>query len=117
MRPRYFLGIDQGTSGSRALILDAAGQVCGYGYRPLASLHPQPGWVEQEPHIVARTVAEAMTLAVADAGIHPRRNRRLRHRLPAQYRVCVGCRDGPAIGQRHYLAGFAHGRFAPHSIH
>ena len=36
----------------------------GYGYRPLASLYPRPGWVEQDPHLVARTVAEAMTLAV-----------------------------------------------------
>lgn len=69
--PRYFLGIDQGTSGSRALILDAAGQVSGYGYRPLPSVYPRPGWVEQEPHVVARTVAEAMTLAVANARIHP----------------------------------------------
>ncbi len=71
MKPRYFLGIDQGTSGSRALILDAAGQVCGYGYRPLPSLYPRPGWVEQEPHVVARTVAESMTLALADACIQP----------------------------------------------
>lgn len=72
MNPRYLLGIDQGTSGSRALILDREGQVCGYGYRPLASVHPQPGWFEQEPHIVAQSVAEALTLAVADANIHPR---------------------------------------------
>ena len=71
MKSRYFLGIDQGTSGSRALILDAEGQVYGYGYQPLASVHPQPGWVEQEPYAVAGTVAEAMTLAVADANIHP----------------------------------------------
>jgi glycerol kinase len=45
--------------------------VRGYGYQPLSSLHPQPGWFEQEPHIVARTVADAITLAVADAAIHP----------------------------------------------
>lgn len=71
MKSRYFLGIDQGTSGSRALILDRAGQVRGYGYRPLTSLHPRPGWVEQDPHTVAQGVAEAITLAVADAGCHP----------------------------------------------
>ena len=45
----FLLGIDQGTSGSRALVLDRDGQVRGYGYRPLASLHPQPDWVEQDP--------------------------------------------------------------------
>jgi glycerol kinase len=71
MKLPYFLGIDQGTSGSRALILDTAGQVQGYGYRALSSLSPRPGWVEQDPHVVARTVEEAITLALAAAGIHP----------------------------------------------
>lgn len=71
MKPHYFLGIDQGTSGSRALILDHSGQVRGYGYRPLNSLYPRPGWFEQDPGVVAASVADAMTLAVADAAIHP----------------------------------------------
>lgn len=71
MTTPYFLGIDQGTSGSRALILNGAGQVCGHGARPLSSLSPRPGWVEQDPHAVARTVRESMALAVAAAGIHP----------------------------------------------
>jgi len=65
------LGIDQGTSGSRALVLDQAGQMRGYGYRPLARLHPRPGWVEQDPTQVATGVASAITEAIADAGCRP----------------------------------------------
>ena len=42
---QFLLGIDQGTSGSRALVLDEGGQVRGYGYRALARLHPQSDWV------------------------------------------------------------------------
>lgn len=72
MATPLFLGIDQGTSGSRALILDVAGQVRGYGYRPLSSLHPQPAWVEQDPYVVVRTVQAATTAALADAGVRPR---------------------------------------------
>ncbi len=67
----YLLGIDQGTSGSRALILDETGQVCGYGYRPLPRLYPQSGWVEQDPAVVVEGVAEAITEAIGQAGCHP----------------------------------------------
>jgi glycerol kinase len=68
---RLVLGIDQGGSGSRAAIYDEGGQVRGYGYRPLARLYPQPGWVEQRPAAVARSVAEAIDEAVARAGCAP----------------------------------------------
>ena len=67
----FLLGIDQGTSGSRALILDRAGDVRGYGYRPLARLHPHPGWVEQDPTKVTAGVASAITTAIADAACRP----------------------------------------------
>lgn len=67
----YLLGIDQGTSGSRALILDDQGQVRGYGYRALARLYPQPGWVEQDPDAVIAGVAEAIAEAMAHAGCQP----------------------------------------------
>lgn len=68
----FFLGLDQGTSGSRALVLDDTGTLRGYGYRPLARLYPHPDWVEQDPHAVATGLAEAITEAVTQAGCHPR---------------------------------------------
>jgi len=71
MHKGYLLGIDQGTSGSRALVLDAGGQPRGYGYRALARLHPHPDWVEQDPQEVCRTVAEAIREALQEAGIRP----------------------------------------------
>lgn len=67
----FVLGIDQGTSGSRALILDADGRVRGYGYRPLARLHPAPDRVEQDPLAVAAGVREAIGEALERAGISP----------------------------------------------
>jgi glycerol kinase len=68
MPQRYLLGIDQGSSGSRALLLDAAGQVCGYGYQAVDRLYPQPGWVEQDPQAIAASVRAAITAALAQAG-------------------------------------------------
>ena len=46
----YFLGIDVGTGGTRALIMDSSGRVISSGteeHVPFAS--PQPGWAEQDP--------------------------------------------------------------------
>ena len=67
----YLLGIDQGTSGSRALVLDRDGTVRGYGYRPLARLHPAADRVEQDPLVVASGVREAIDAALVQAGIGP----------------------------------------------
>ena len=73
---QFLLGIDQGTSGSKAVIIDAAeqslgGRLRGYGYRPLARLYPQPGRVEQDPDAVAQSVAGAISDAVDAAGCAP----------------------------------------------
>jgi len=65
----FVLGIDQGTSGSRALVLDGDGGVRGYGYRPLARLYPAPDRVEQDPLAVAAGVREAIAEALERAGI------------------------------------------------
>jgi glycerol kinase len=67
----FVLGIDQGTSGSRALVLDRDGAVRGYGYRPLARIHPAPDRVEQDPDAVAAGVREAIAEALERAAIGP----------------------------------------------
>lgn len=71
MSPQFLLGIDQGSSGSRAAIMNRAGKVLGYGYRPLPRLYPQTGWVEQEPDTLALGVAAAITEALAAANCRP----------------------------------------------
>jgi xylulokinase len=43
------LGIDIGTSGVKAVLLDAAGTVVGQSGAPLAISHPHPLWSEQAP--------------------------------------------------------------------
>jgi xylulokinase len=44
-----FLGIDIGTSGVKAVVLDEAGAVAGQGTAPLTVQRPQPRWSEQDP--------------------------------------------------------------------
>jgi glycerol kinase len=68
MAAELILGIDQGSSGSRAAVLGADGELRGYGYRPLARILPRPGWVEQSPAAVTASVSEAIALAMQAAG-------------------------------------------------
>ena len=49
MNTHYILSIDQGTSGTKAVIFDANGRIAAKGTKPLASYYPQPGFVEQDP--------------------------------------------------------------------
>jgi len=56
----YILALDQGTSGSTALVVDADGRVRSHGYAELPQYYPQPGWVEHDPdEIWSTTVAAA----------------------------------------------------------
>ncbi|UCG24580.1 MAG: carbohydrate kinase [Chloroflexota bacterium] len=71
MSKPYVLGIDQGTSGTKAVIIGREGEVLGYAYRPVARIYPQPGWVEQDPLAVVAGVEEAITEAIGQAGIQP----------------------------------------------
>ncbi len=49
MSSDYVIGVDQGTSGTKALLLDRDGSLVAEAERPIAVSHPQAGWVEQNP--------------------------------------------------------------------
>ncbi|MBC8161136.1 MAG: carbohydrate kinase [Roseiflexaceae bacterium] len=65
----YTLGIDQGSSGSRALVLDADGRALGYGYQSVPRHYPRPGWVEQRHDEIAGSVATSIHEAMAHAQV------------------------------------------------
>src|SRR5918995_1065403 len=62
---RYILALDQGTSGSTALVVDADGAVRARGYAELTQHYPQPGWVEHDPEEIWTTMGEAARRALA----------------------------------------------------
>ena len=45
----YILALDQGTTSSRAVVLDQDGRVHGQAQTPFRQIFPQPGWVEHDP--------------------------------------------------------------------
>jgi glycerol kinase len=69
---RYILALDQGTTGSTALVVDPDGRVRGRGYRELPQYFPQAGWVEHDPEEIWRTQLDAAGSALQAAGVAPR---------------------------------------------
>ena len=65
MAGRFVLALDQGTSGSTALVVDEAGGVRSRGYAEMPQHYPQPGWVEHDPEDIWATTAEAAAGALA----------------------------------------------------
>jgi glycerol kinase len=60
MKRPCILALDQGTTNSKALLVDWEGTVVASASRPLGVDYPQPGWVEQDPHALWSTLAEAV---------------------------------------------------------
>ena len=51
MADACFLGLDIGTSGVKAILVNADGDVLGTGVTPLQLSTPHPGWAEQDPEM------------------------------------------------------------------
>jgi glycerol kinase len=66
---RHVLALDQGTTGSTALVLDADGRVVARGYAELPQYFPRPGWVEHDPEEIWATVEQAARTALAAAKV------------------------------------------------
>jgi glycerol kinase len=63
------LAIDQGTTGTTALVLDGRGRVASRGYAELPQHFPKPGWVEHDAEEIWATTLRAVGAAVSAAGI------------------------------------------------
>jgi glycerol kinase len=47
---KYLLSLDQGTTSSRALVIDHSGKVISVAQKEFTQFFPQPGWVEHDPN-------------------------------------------------------------------
>ncbi len=64
---QYILSIDQGTTGTTALLIDRNGHVQGRGYAEIDQYYPQPGWVEQDPGDIWQKTLQAIEQAKRSA--------------------------------------------------
>jgi glycerol kinase len=66
------LTIDQGTTGSRALLVDEEGVIRSEAYQPLPQIYPHPGWVEHDPLEIwkdAQTVIGKVTSSASPSDV------------------------------------------------
>lgn len=63
---RFILSIDQGTSGTKVLIIDQKGQPIAKSTAPLSSLYLEGGWVEQVPGDLLANVLDALKTCLSD---------------------------------------------------
>ena len=66
---KYVLAIDQGTSSSRAIVFDDAGNPVGEGSCPFDQIFPHDGWVEQDPEVIWSTTLKAARDAIASSPV------------------------------------------------
>ncbi|HEX4576744.1 MAG TPA: glycerol kinase GlpK, partial [Edaphobacter sp.] len=69
---KYILALDQGTTSSRAMVVDEAGEVVSIAQRPFGQIFPQPGWVEHSPTEIWASQSGVATEALAAADLTER---------------------------------------------
>lgn len=69
----YIAALDQGTTSSRAILFNRAGEIVSRAQHPFRQIYPQPGWVEHDPMEIWNTTARALAEAVDAAHIDPKR--------------------------------------------
>jgi glycerol kinase len=65
------LAIDQGTTNSKALLIDGAGTIVARASAAVAVNYPRPGWVEQSANDIWRSVVEVAKRVIAAAEGRP----------------------------------------------
>lgn len=68
-RPQFILALDQGTTSSRAILFDRAGQPVASRQQEFPQHFPQPGWVEHDANDLWATQLACARQVIVDAGI------------------------------------------------
>ena len=69
----YVVALDQGTTSSRAILFNRAGEIAARAQYPFRQIYPNPGWVEHDPMEIWATEKRALVDAVNAAHIDPKK--------------------------------------------
>lgn len=70
MAGQYILSLDQGTSSSRAIVFDRAGEIKAVHQQEFRQIFPKPGWVEHDPFEIWSSQASVIAGAITSIGIN-----------------------------------------------
>ncbi|HEY5716002.1 MAG TPA: glycerol kinase GlpK [Psychromonas sp.] len=66
---KFIVALDQGTTSSRALILDHNANIVGVSQREFKQIYPQAGWIEHDPLDIYASQSSVLVEILAKAGI------------------------------------------------
>lgn len=69
---RYVGAIDQGTTSSRFIVFDRAGNTIASAQREHQQIYPRPGWVEHDPDEILGNTRAVIATTLRDADLNPR---------------------------------------------
>ncbi|WP_125702440.1 glycerol kinase GlpK [Lacticaseibacillus daqingensis] len=72
MADNYILAIDEGTTSTRALIIDHAGTIRADAQQEFTQYFPQPGWVEHDPNEIWQAVLATIARVFSQSGLQPK---------------------------------------------
>ncbi len=66
---QYIMALDQGTTSSRCILFDKAGNICSMSQKEFTQFYPKPGWVEHHPMEIWSSQLAVATEAMALIGV------------------------------------------------
>ncbi len=66
---KYIVALDQGTTSSRAVVLDHNANIVCSSQREFTQIYPKAGWVEHDPLEIYATQSSTLVEVLAKAGI------------------------------------------------
>ena len=87
---RYFLGIDNGNTVSKAALFDVRGKEIAIASCKVDTEYPHPGWTERDMEMLWDSTACAIHDVLSSSGVSPRRNCRHRQHRTRQRHVFTG---------------------------
>lgn len=66
---KYIMSLDQGTTSSRCILFDKAGNICASEQKEFRQIFPKPGWVEHDASEIWDTTLEVSRAAMAKLGV------------------------------------------------
>lgn len=72
MEAEYFIGLDIGTTSTKAIVFSTAGDIKGMANHGYSLQVPKPGWSEQDPDAILNAVITALRSAIAQADVSPK---------------------------------------------
>jgi len=72
MQAPYLIGVDLGTTGTKAAIFDVSGNLIASAYEESTLHYPRPGWVEQDPNDFYAASVRTIRECLEKSSVHPR---------------------------------------------